>query len=40
MAHAGDYRDTGFRNGPGYLFLIEGPQILHGAAAAAHQQHL
>ena len=35
MPYRRDHRDCGGINGPGYQFLVKGPQILHRAAAPA-----
>ena len=35
MAHGGDHGNTGGVDGAGHVLVVEGPQILHGAAAPA-----
>src|SRR6266850_3876386 len=40
MADSGDNGNNGFADRAGYLFLIEGPQILTGSAAATNNQYV
>ncbi len=40
VAHGGDHRHLGGRDGPGQHLVVEGPQVLERAAAAAHDDHV
>ena len=40
MSHGGDHRDLRGVDGPGHPLVIEGPQVLHGPAAPAGDEHV
>ena len=40
VAHGGDHRDLRGIDGSGHPLVVEGPQVLHGAAAPAGDQHV